>query len=117
MRRVNPKTTPVMTAEVVADCYSGDNCNESKNYFNIYCEGDKQDGTDRDDIVIEVDTLPPGTKISVEYPICPDCGLPRQDMLEPSENGEGKVSWRIVGHESPCECGFDWDNWVLEKYS
>lgn len=117
MRRANPKTTPTMTAEVVADCYSGDDCDQVKNYFDIYCEGDKEGSTDRDDIILQVDQFPPGTRIGVEYPVCPECGTPRQDLLEIYETEEGKVGWKLVGHESTCECGFNWDSWVLENYS
>ena len=105
--------TAIMRAEVKADCYTGENHDQISNYFNVYCEGDKQDSNDTDDIIIKCAELPPGATIEVQYPCCPDCGIPREDKFEFLEGGRAK----IIGHAEHCECGFDWQNWVAEQYA
>lgn len=103
----------IMQTEVKADVYGGPNCDEVSTYFNTYCDGDMQDDDHTDDIIIQVKDLPPGAKITVEYPCCPSCGIPRGDVLELKPGGVRE----IVGHENMCECGFDWKIWVEEQYS
>lgn len=102
-----------MESEVVADVYGGENCDEVTTYFKTYCDGDKESDTHNDDIILELRTLPPGAKIKVEYPCCPSCGMPRMDKMEMLPGGH----MNVIGHEEKCECGFDWENWVLEQYS
>jgi acyl carrier protein len=102
----------IMGAEVKANVYAGDTCDQVENYFHVYCEGDKEASDDRDDIVIKVDELPPGTLISVKYPCCPECGQARCNEMEPSEG-----RWKITGHAAKCSCGFDWQEWVQCRYA
>jgi len=103
----------VMRAEVKADCYSGKNLNQVKKQFEIYCDGDMDSDTTTEDIVIKLSDLPPGAKISVEYPCCPNCSLPREDKFKQLAGG----SLKIVGHKAKCQCGFNWNEWVLGKYT
>lgn len=106
-------THQVMRAEVKADVYGGDECDQVTKQFEIYCDGDMDSDTNTEDIVIKLADLPPGTKISVEYPCCPECSLPREDIFK--QIGGGAL--KIVGHKSKCQCGFDWDEWVQNEYS
>jgi len=103
----------MMTAEVEADVYAGDNCDEVTKHFRTYCKDDMDADTNTDDIIISLKDLPPGAKILVRYPCCPDCGMARFDTFKSIEGGR----MEIVGHDSKCDCGFDWDEWVLNKYS
>ena len=103
----------MMRAEVKADCYGGDTCDQVTKQFEIYCEGDMDSETTDEDIVISLSDLPPGARVLVAYPCCPECGVPREDDFETMEGG----AMKIVGHKSKCECGFDWDEWVLHQYS
>jgi len=104
----------VMETEVIADCYAGPNCDEVKPLFRTYCRGDRESDTHTDDIVIPLKDLPPGARITVEYPACPVCGAARDDEFE---FGEGGIL-NITGHAKECDvCGFDWEKWVLENYS
>lgn len=102
-----------MRSEVRADVYGGPKFNEVSTYFNTYCDGDMQDDNHTNDLVLQVKDLPPGARIIVEYPCCPSCGTPRQDVLKLKDGGVRE----IVGHEPKCECGFDWNQWVEEQYS
>ncbi|CDG88104.1 hypothetical protein [Xenorhabdus bovienii] len=86
--------------EVKADIYSGKNSDEHKPFIEISCDGDMESDT-AEEITFDVKRWPVGTKITVEVPCCPTCGLDAE-----FQNEEGK-----------CECGFDWRNWAEEQYS
>lgn len=103
----------VMRSEVKTDVYGGENCDEHENYFETYSDGDKQSEDHKDDLIIKLSDLPAGSIISVQYPSCPECDLPRYDKFEHLDGGVMK----IVGHEEKCECGFDWLNWIEMQYS
>ncbi|PHM45890.1 hypothetical protein Xmau_00281 [Xenorhabdus mauleonii] len=83
--------------EVRVDVYASD---ERKSFIEIYCDGDMESDT-ADKIAFDVKRWPVGTKITVEVPCCPTCGLDAE-----FQDGAGK-----------CECDFDWKNWAEEQYS
>jgi hypothetical protein len=85
----------IMRAELKVDVYDGPNCDQHKKYWNAYAEGDKQDDDFSEDINLSLKQFPPGTKIVVSVPLCPECYLSAE----------------------LCDCGFDWKNWVEEQYS
>ena len=85
----------IMWAELKVDVYDGPNCDQHRPYWNAFSDGDKQDDDVDGDIVLSPTHFPPGTKIVISIPNCPDCD-------------------EIV---DICTCGFDWKNWVEEKYS
>lgn len=87
-------------AEIKADVYCGDNCDQHEPYIEAWCEGD-MDTTKEEVIVFDVKRWPVGTKIQVQVPCCPNCHLDAEH-----QNDEGE-----------CECGFDWKNWAEEQYS
>lgn len=104
----------IMETEVTADVYGGPNCDEVTKLFHTYCDGDMDSDYHTDDIIIQLKDLPPGAKIKVEYPCCPSCGMPREDVFEHMPGGV----LQIVGHANECDvCGFDWERWELEQYS
>lgn len=103
----------IMQGEVKADVYSGENCDEITTYFNTYCEGDQDSDEHKDDIVIKHNELPPGATILVQYPCCPECDLPRQEIFKHLDGGR----MEIVGFENICECGFNWIEWGYDEYS
>jgi len=103
--------SPIMTAKVKVDFYAGEKCDEQRKFFNIYCAGDKQDDDCHDEqLIVRLSELPPGAQVLVEYPCCPDCGWPREDVFE-----QGKGT--IIGHAEKCHCGFDWLKWVETQYA
>lgn len=85
----------IMRAEIKVDIYDGPKCDQHRKYWNAYADGDKQDDSFSEDIKLSLDMFPPGTKVSIEVPCCPECGVPI-DL---------------------CDCGFDWKIWVEERYS
>lgn len=89
------KYTAAAWAEVRVNCYKGENCDEHENYWNSFWEGDKQDDDHEDPIVLDAKTLPPGTKVTIEFPLCPKCYMSQEC----------------------CNCGFDWHNWAEEEFS
>jgi len=103
----------MMTANVEADVYGGENCDEVTNHFMMFCEGDMDADSSTEDIVITLKDLPAGARVLVQYPCCPDCGMARNDTFETLEG----CRMQIIGHDSKCDCGFDWDNWIQEEYA
>lgn len=113
MNSRTPCSHLIMRAEVVADCYSGDTCDQVVNKFKVYCDGDRDSDTITEDLVIALASLPAGAFVTVTYPVCPECGTPREDEYEHTDGG-----LRQTGHKAKCGCcGFDWQEWVLGQYS
>lgn len=85
----------IMWAELKVDVYDGPNCDQHRKYWNAYADGDKQDDNFSENIELNLEHYPPGTKVVVSVPECPKC------------------------HETveTCCCGFDWKNWAEEQYS
>lgn len=102
----------IMWAELKLDVYCGKKCDESRPQWEAFFEGDMDSDTSTKDISLGVDYFPPGTKVSVKIPQCPDCTLPR--MTHASHKNDGSV---VISHESKCECGFDWLEWEQNEYS
>lgn len=97
----------IMRAEMRPDCYAGPNCDERAAKWRCSSEGDKGDKGDNADMdVIEIasETFPPGTRVSVSIPVCPDCNLPSDHAMDGTTMG-------------PCPCGFDWVKWAEGQYS
>lgn len=90
--------------EVNVDVYESDRPKS----FEAYCDGDMDSDNLTGDIVIKLPELPPGARVSVKYPCCPECGDVRADNL---------CSREVVGHATECECGFDWVNWENDHFS
>lgn len=108
------KYNAIMTAEVKVDCYAGDTCDQQRKYFNIYCAGDMQDDDSSEKkLTIKLSELPPGARVLVQYPVCPECGTTREDKFRHSGGG----SMKIIGHSEKCHCGFDWHQWVENEYA
>lgn len=99
----------VMRSEVKVDIYT----DERPKTFESYCDGDMGSSTHSEDIVIKLVELPPGAKVSVEFPCCPDCGQVRFDVFE--SRSDGIVG--VVGHENVCDCGFNWLDWEDERFT
>ncbi len=88
----------IMWAEMKPDVYGGESCDEVIPRLECYCDDDKSSDF-VDEITLIAKTYPPGTRIFVEYPCCPNCGQ----------------------HVEMCEidglCDFDWKSWCMEEYS
>lgn len=95
-----------MSAVMAPDVYDGPNCDQIRPQWYASAEGDKGDGDHSEAVTLAADTFPPGTKIKIEVPCCPDCHTPADFSYDPA-------SRRTL----PCECGFDWEAWARDEYS
>lgn len=98
-----------MWAEMKPDCYGGETCDQIEPRWYTYAAGDKQGGYEHDPLILDARGFPPGTKIVISEPVCPKCGDQREHIFPHPETG--------VAFVNKCDCGFDWDAWVLEQYS
>lgn len=87
----------VGVAEMHPNVYGGEECDEIIPMWKSYFEGDKEGDHSKDDLVFDPSLYPPGTKIIIKEPVCPEC----QDIKEFCSD----------------DCKFDWKEWTLNKYS
>lgn len=90
-------------AEIKADVYAGENCDQHEPYIETWCEGDMDTNTSKE-ISFDCKRWPVGTKLQVMVPTCPGEDCHANAELQ-DENGKCT------------ECGFDWKNWANEQYS
>lgn len=98
-----------MWAEMKPDIYVGPNCDRHKPEWEVYADGD-MDSDKLTMLKLSARLFPPGTKIVISEPVCPNCG----ERREPKNPGRGASAPNYAG---PCRCGFDWDSWVEGEYS
>lgn len=91
------------------DCYAGEGCDEVEARWWCYADGDKDGDFQHEPLSLDAKMYPPGTRIVVHEPVCPEC----EETREPNYSG-GKIQ---PGFASKCRCGFDWDQWVLNEFS
>lgn len=104
----------IMRAENAPDVYDGPTCDGIRPRWMGSAEGD-QDGDDevgRDGaILLAARTFPPGTKISIQSPLCPKCHETPHDMGDfRDDSGNWFTKWS-------CGCDFDWREFTLDNYS
>lgn len=107
-----PRFSRWLSSEVKANVYDGPTHDGHRNYFETYCEGDMGSDQHDDPITLKVSDFPPGTRIHVELPCCPACGLVRRDTRQFIDG-----LWKITGFARRCDCGFNWKEWTEEQYS
>ena len=98
-----------MSAEMKPDVYGGKTCDKVVPGWECHAEGDLESESGLPALELAACTFPPGTKVVITEPVCPDCGELRSPKFPPPKRGS------IYG--GPCDCGFDWDKWVLDQYS
>ena len=94
-----------MWAEMKPDLYDGENCDQLLPEWDAYADGDKEG--DRIDIIeFAAKTFPPGTKVTISEPLCPNCRETRSyDDIS------------LKSFADKCDCGFDWKTWVEKLYA
>lgn len=70
-------------------------------------EGDEEDGETLK-LEIPAKMMPPGSRVTIEVPCCPECGDPA-DMR--GDDGNGHTVW------PKCSCGFSWRGWVEDNFA
>ncbi len=83
-----------------ADCYAGESCDEKRPMWKMFAAGDMDYDETTENIVLDCTTFPPGTKITIEEPMCPKCEEVYGNCL--TEHGR--------------TCDFDWDEWTDNLY-
>ena len=96
----------VQWAEMKPDTYAGDSCDEIEPRWEGHAEGDKGDADTFDTMKLAAKTFPPGTKVVISVPCCPNC----QETADFALNHK-------TGEMENCECGFDWPEWTRITYS
>jgi hypothetical protein len=97
------KRYPIMWAIQKPNCYSGDDCDQIKPMWETHCEGDKGDSGTEENLDIDSNLFPPGTRVTIAVPVCPECATPNQQV-------------NMSKGMEPCECGFDWKTWTENEY-
>lgn len=91
------------------DCYSGPGYDQLRpRWMTSYPkEGDEEDG---ETLKLEIPAamMPPGSRIKIEVPCCPECGEPA-DMN--GEDGDPHPEWPA------CHCGFSWAQWARDSFA
>lgn len=103
------KLHETMRAEMKPDVYAGKTCDQVEPRWWCYADGDKDGDWEHEPLTLDARLFPPGTKISIEEPICPKCDETRSPILPTPKVGPTFAP--------KCRCGFDWDQWTLEQYS
>jgi hypothetical protein len=87
------------------DMYGGKECDELVPRWRCYAAGDKDADHQRQPLILDPRDYPPGTKITVMEPTCPECDMVREVTHNPR------------GFSNMCACGFDWEEWTANEYS
>lgn len=103
------KHEETMWAEMKPDVYGGKTCDRVVPGWSIYADGDRVGEDNVPDLGLRARHFPPGTKVVVSEPVCPNCTERRSPKFPIPKHGP------LYG--GPCDCGFDWDAWVLDQYS
>lgn len=99
-----PKYRVFMWGEMKPYCYDGPDCDQIRPQWSTYCDGDKEGESGLEELEMKAAQFPAGTKITIEIPMCPnpDCELD-SDFAYYQDN--------------ICDCGFDWNEWTLNRYN
>ncbi len=109
---MKPSYRATMWAEMKPDVYAGPRCDKVRPQWEIHADGDMGGADTERALKLAARTFPPGTKITISEPCCPECGELREPvslMVDPLRKGPL--------YAGPCRCGFDWDRWTLDEYS
>lgn len=98
-----------MWAEMRPDCYGGKTCDQIEPRWHCYAEGDKDSDYQRAPLKLDARLFPPGTKVLIEEPVCPQCKEVRSPIYPAPKRGPLFTP--------KCRCGFDWETWTLHQYS
>ena len=100
------KYRETMNAEMAPDMYGGPDCDQMLPRWCASTEGDMGDGENHETLELAARTFPPGTRVVISIPECPDCTEPADMYFDPE-----------TGKTGPCQCGFDWEAWAGDTYS
>lgn len=102
------ETRATMWATMQPDMYGGKECDELVPRWWCYGAGDKDGDHQHDPLALDAKRFPPGTKVTVEEPMCPTCGEIR---------GVSFPKGKPPAFDAKCDCGFDWEEWTANEFS
>lgn len=105
----NIKCRDTMTATMDPDMYDGPECDQMRPRWRCYADGDKDSVHQEEPLTLDAKLFPPGTRVTVEEPVCPSCDETREPNYK-----DGKY---LPGFVAKCRCGFDWEAWVANEFS
>lgn len=88
------KYVTVMNAEQSPDCYAGKDANEHIPLWKSYADGDMDSLHSNEDLVLNPKQFPAGTRVIVQEPVCPKCGMVASCCIAVKK------------------CNFDWKKWA-----
>lgn len=93
-----------MWAEQKPDVYYGSNCDQHHSQWFGGTQSDKgSEESIGNCLRLTAETFPPGTKIVISEPVCPNCN-------EVPTKISNKNKW-------VCECDFDWEHWATQIFA
>lgn len=98
-------------AEMKPYVYGGEQCDQIIPKWYGWFDGD-MDGDYSDSFDLDAKGFPPGTKITISVPVCPNCQEKSDHSMFNNFPKEGTNF-----QELKCDCGFDWTNWTYDEYS
>lgn len=98
-------------AEMSPDLYDGPMCDRIRPRWECQADGDMGGSDYESTLHLASRCFPPGTRISIQEPLCPKCGELREPITFPNVPKRGPI------YKGPCRCGFDWDGWCADQYS
>lgn len=98
-KRVSYELT--MWAAMEPNVYAGESCDEHAPRWHAHAEGNRE-SEHLSIITLDSKTFPAGTKVSIEVPCCPECGI--------------SADFAHAQNTQLCECGFDWKAWAEDQY-
>ena len=91
------------------DCYAGESCDKLRpRWMTSYPKEGKEEDGETLKLEMPAAMFPPGTRVTIEVPVCPKCGDPA-DMN--GSDGKSHKNW------PRCDCGFSWTKWVKDTFS
>lgn len=110
-------TTETMWAEMKPNTYSGDSCEEHKPGWYAFAAGDRESEEGLETLDLHAATFPPGTKVVVMEPVCPNCGEVPGRSIEPVEITGKESGDKFKEFTWSCGCDFNWREWANREYS
>src|SRR5258708_6031856 len=103
------KSRETAWATLEPDCYGGENCDEIIPQWHTFFDGDKDADYIREPLLLDGRLFPPGTRVVISVPMCPQCEETRGLKYPMPKTGPA--------FNDKCQCGFDWHAWTLEHFS
>ena len=91
------------------DCYDGESCDKLRpRWMTSYPKHGKEEDGEVLKLEIDASSMPPGSRVTIEVPVCPKCGDPADIKVDCLEKHK---EW------PDCDCGFSWNEWAKNNFT